>query len=59
MINGALIKILINYSQTTAILHSLHLNWAQQIVEVFNVHQTASGGIQQVIGLECLLKGNF
>ena len=59
MIMGAYIKILINYSQTIAILNNLHLNWGQTLSEMFIIQKVASGGLQQVIALECVLKGEI
>jgi len=54
---GASLKIFVNYSQTIAIIHSLHLNWDEKLSDMFNLHKTISSGVQQVIGLECLLEG--
>jgi len=59
MILGAYIKIFVNYSQTISIINTLNLNWDQQISDMFNLHKVISGGIQEVIALECLLKGYF
>ena len=57
MILGAYIKIFVNYSQTIAIINTLHLNWDQKLSDLFNIHKTVSGGVQQVVALECLLEG--
>ena len=57
MILGASIKIFANYSQTIAIINTLNLNWNQTLSDMFNFHKVVSGGFQQVISLECLLKG--
>jgi len=57
MILGAYIKIFVNYSQTIAIVTTLHLNWDQILSDVFNIHKTASGGVQQVVAIECLVEG--
>ena len=57
MILGAYIKIFVNYSQTIAIIQTLNLNWDQKLSDMFNLHKTASGGVQQVIALECLMTG--
>ena len=60
MISAAYVKVYVNYSQTIAIINTLQLNWDQQISDIFNVHKVVSGGVQQVIGLECLIQGqNF
>ena len=57
MILGAYIKIFVNYSQTIAIINTLHLNWDQKLSDLFNIHKTVSGGVQQVVALECLMEG--
>ena len=57
MILGAYIKILVNYSKTLAIINMLHLNWDQKLSDMFNLHKTISGGVHQVIALECILEG--
>lgn len=58
MITGAYIKVFINYSQTIAIINTLHLNWDEKLTALFNIHKTVSGGFQQVISIECLSEGN-
>jgi hypothetical protein len=57
MISGAYIKVLVNYSQTIAIINTLQLDWDQKLSDLFNLHKTVSGGVQQVIAIECLIKG--
>ena len=57
MILGAYIKIFVNYSQTIAIIQTLNLNWDQKLSDMFYLHKTVSGGVQQVIALECLMTG--
>jgi len=57
MILGASIKIFANYSQTIAIINTLNLNWNQTLSDIFNLHKIISGGVQQVIPLECFVKG--
>ena len=59
MMLGSYIKILVNYSQIIAILNTLHLNWDQKLSDMFNLHKTISGGVQQVISLECLVEGEL
>ena len=59
MITAATLKIFINYSQTIAILNSLNLNWESKISQMFNIHQAASGGLQQVVALECFFTGKI
>ena len=57
MISTASIKIFMNYSQTIAILNSLNLSWEYEILEVFNIHKVASGGFQEIVSIECFMKG--
>ena len=57
MITSAIVKIFMNYSQTIAILNTLNLNWEGKILEIFNIYKTASGGIQQVVSIECFFTG--
>jgi len=59
MILAAYVKVFVNYSQTIAIINTLHLNWDQKISDMLNLHKSVSGGVQQVIALECLVEGNF
>ena len=56
MIMGASIKILVNYYQTIAILNTLHLNWNQTLLDIFNIQKTFSGGLHQMISVECIIK---
>ena len=46
-----------NYTQNIAILNSLNLNWESKILEMFNMHKVASGGLQDVVSVECFFKG--
>ena len=59
MITAASLKILMNYSQTIAILNTLNLNWEVQLLEIFNIHKAVSGGFQEVVSFECFFSGNF
>jgi len=57
MILGAYFKIFVNYSQTIAIINTLHLNWNQKLYDMFNLMKIVSGGVQQIIAVECLTTG--
>ena len=57
MITAASLKIFMNYSQTIAILNSLKLDWESHIFELFNIHNAASGGLQEVVSVECFFSG--
>ena len=59
IINSAYFKIVINYSQTIAILNSLKLNWNEIIAQYFQIHKMASGSIDQILSIECILYGKF
>lgn len=58
MFLGALMKIFLDYTQTMAILNNLHLDWNQKLSDMFSIQKTFSGGIHQVIALECFAKGS-
>ena len=57
MITAAHFKIFLNYSQTIAIINTLHLNWDSILLEFFNIHKTVSGGMEQVVSIECFIAG--
>ena len=57
MITAASLKIFMNYTQNIAILDSLNLNWESKILEMFNIHRAASGGLQDVVSIECFFDG--
>ena len=57
MLFGACIKILVNYSQSIAIIQSLNLNWSSVLSYLFIVNKTGSGNIQGIVGLECVFEG--
>ena len=57
MMTSASLKILMNYSQTIAILNSLNLNWENKLLEIFNIHKAASGGFQELVSFECFFTG--
>ena len=57
MITAASLKIFMNYTQNIAILNSLNLNWNNIILEMFNIHKAASGGLQDVVSVECFFTG--
>ena len=59
MITAASLKIFMNYTQNIAILNSLNLNWESTILEMFNIHKAASGGLQDVVAVECFFTGIF
>ena len=59
MITAASLKIFMNYTQNIAILNSLNLNWESTILKMFNLHKAASGGLQDVVAVECFFTGNF
>lgn len=56
--NAALMKILLNYTQSSTIMNSLRINWGTLIGGVFQASKILSGNLQQVIALECLIKSN-
>ena len=57
MLTAAHIKIFMNFSQTITILTSLNLNWQGHVLEMFNIHKSASGGFQEVVSVECFFTG--
>ena len=59
MITAASLKILMNYTQNIAILNTLNLNWGSKILEMFNIHKASSGGLQDVVSIECFFTGIF
>ena len=52
-------KIYINYSQFMAIINYLNLNWGTIGKEMFQIHTTVSGSVNQMISLECIVHGFF
>ena len=59
MMTSASLKILMNYSQTIAILNTLNLDWEGQLLKVFNIHKAASGCFQEVVSIECFFTGFY
>ena len=57
MMTAACLKIFLNYSQTISILDSFNLNWDTKLLEIFNIHKVASGGLQEVASIECFFAG--
>jgi len=57
MITAAYLNIFMNFSQTISIINGLHLNWQNQVLELFNISKTASGSFQQVVSIECFMTG--
>ena len=57
MSSAACFKIFLNYSQTISILDSFNLNWDTKLLEIFNIHKVASGGLQEVASIECYFSG--
>ena len=58
-LKAAYFKILINYSQTIAIINSLKLDWSQIFLDVFQAQKVASGSLHQIIAIECIITGNI
>ena len=54
---SACMKILVNYTQSMAIIKTLNLNWKEIVNNLFQVHKTTSGSINEMISLECLIQG--
>ena len=50
-------KILVNYTQSMAIIKTLNLNWKEIVNNLFQLHKTTSGSINEMISLECLIQG--
>ena len=57
IITAASLNIFMNYSQTITIIESLNLNWESQIMGIFNIYKTVSGGFQQIVSSECFFTG--
>ena len=58
IITAASLNIFMNYSQTITIINSLDLNWENQMLEIFNIYRTVSGGFQQIVSIECFFTGS-
>ena len=54
---SACMKIFVNYTQSMAIINTLDLNWKEIVSNMFQFHKVASGAVQQMISLECLIQG--
>lgn len=59
MITAAHFKIFLNYSQSLTIINTLHLNWENILSNFFNIQKTVSGGLHQVVRMECLINSNI
>ena len=57
--NAAIMKILLNYTQSSTILNSLRINWGSLIGGIFQTSKTLSGNLHQVIALECLMSSKI
>ena len=57
MITTAYLSIFLNYSQTIAILNSLHLNWQSNLIHIFDIYKAIAGGLQEIISIECFMTG--
>jgi len=55
---GARMKILLNYSQSIAIIQSLNLNWNSILSYIFLANKAGSGNAHSIAGIECLFEGN-
>lgn len=53
---GALMKILLNYSQGIAIINSLKINWGNLFGNLFRSAKMASGNAYEVVSLECIIE---
>lgn len=54
---GALMKILLNYSQGIAIINSLKIDWGNLFGNLFRSTKMASGNAYEVVSLECVIEG--
>ena len=59
ILTAAYIKIFINYSQCISIINSLKLNWNEIFSKFIEMHKIVSGGVHQVLSLECVFSGKL
>ena len=57
MLTAAYLKIFINYSQCISIINSLKLDWNEIFSKFIETHKIVSGGVHQVLSLECVFSG--
>ena len=55
-IQGAQIKILMNYLQIMSIMHHLKINWSAEILQFITIIDSVSGYVSKIISFECIAR---
>ena len=58
-IEGASLKILINYLQIISIIQNLKLDWNENIIQFNMAINSASGNFSRIISFDCIFQGFF
>ena len=55
-IEGAQIRILLNYLSTLSIIYNLKINWSDQMIQLITVVDCLSGYVSRIISFECVAR---
>ena len=55
-IEGAQIRILMNYLQTLSIIHNLKIDWSAQMIQLITIVDSISGYVSRIVSFECIAR---